>query len=107
MLFRSDASELFIQASRRETFSYAVCEAAYAGLPVISSDIPGLEWAHNLPTVEFFESENVDQLYRLMKAWMEWKSVDPQAIVQTQKVVEEQYSLRVWVDKVMKHYGIA
>lgn len=102
-----DAAELFIQASRRETFSYAVCEAAYAGLPVISSDIPGLEWAHELPTVEFFETENSEQLYRLMKKWLDNKCVDQAAVEQTQKTVEDRYSLRVWVDKVMKYYGIA
>ena len=102
-----DASELFIQASRRETFSYAVCEAAYAGLPVISSDIPGLEWAHDLPTVEFFETENAEQLYLLMKKWLDRKTVDADQIAQTQKIIEDRYSLRVWVDRVMKHYGIA
>lgn len=102
-----DASELFIQASRRETFSYAVCEAAYAGLPVISSNIPGLEWAHDLPTVEFFETENADQLYLLMKNWLDRKTIDSRSITQTQKVIQERYSLQVWVNHVMKHYGIA
>lgn len=102
-----DNSELFIQASRRETFSYAVCEAAYAGLPVISSDIPGLEWAHDLPSVAFFENEDHEQLYRLMKNWLDHKETNPQAIAHTQEIVEARYSLRVWVEKVMKHYGIA
>lgn len=102
-----EASELFIQASRRETFSYAVCEAAYAGLPVISSDIPGLEWAHDLPTISFFENENAHALYRLMKAHLDGTAVtSSEAVAQTQCIVEEKYSLRVWVDKVLKHYGI-
>lgn len=102
-----DASELFIQASRRETFSYAVCEAAYAGLPVVSSDIPGLEWAHDLPTVTFFETENAEQLYQLMKKWLDKKEIDQVAVEQTQRTVAERYSLRVWVDQVMRYYGIA
>jgi len=102
-----DMSELFIQASRRETFSYAVCEAAYAGLPVISSDIPGLEWAHNLPTVSFFDNENIEALYLLMKAHLDGVSIASSELVsQSQKTIEEQYSLRVWVDKVINYYGI-
>lgn len=101
-----DSSELFIQASRRETFSYAVCEAAYAGLPVISSDIPGLEWAHSLPTVEFFETENWEQLYQLMKNWLDRKKIDVQSIAHTQKIIEDRYSLQVWVDNVIQYYGI-
>ena len=102
-----DASEMFIQASRRETFPYAVCEAAYAGLPVISSDIPGLEWAHGLPTLKFFEAENSEHLYQLMKSWLDKKYIDEQAISQTQRIIEERYSLRVWVAKVLKYYGVA
>lgn len=99
-------SELFIQASRRETFSYAVCEAAYAGMPVISSDIPGLEWAKALPTVTFFETENSQQLYQLLKNWLDEKSVDRAAVLQARKTIEERYSLRVWVEQVMKYYGM-
>ena len=53
-------AKVFISASRAETFSYAICEAAYSGLPVISSDIPGVEWAHKLPTVSFFEAGGVE-----------------------------------------------
>lgn len=102
-----EASEVFIQASRRETFSYAVCEASYAGMPVISSDIPGLEWAHDLPTISFFESEDSNKLYLLMKAYLDGTaSTACEAVAQAQKIVEEKYSLRVWVDKVIKHYGI-
>lgn len=99
------ASELFIQASRRETFSYAVCEAAYSGLPVISSEIHGLEWAHNLPTVSFFENEDVDGLYQLLKEHLDGQRKNaPEDVAKTQMIIEQNYSLQVWVDKVIGYY---
>ena len=102
MLF--ECSGTFIQASRRETFSYAVCEAAYAGLPVICSDIEGLEWAHELSSIEFFKNEDWEGLYSLMKKWLDSQAVDFDAIKRSQKCIEERYSLEVWAQKVIKHY---
>lgn len=102
-LFR--ASKVFVQASRKETFSYAVCEAAYAGLPVISSDISGLEWAHELPTVTFFDL-NSRSLYHVMKEFLDGKSVSQEDIESTQRIIENRYSLDVWVKAILKEYGI-
>ena len=97
-------SKVFIQASRRETFSYAVCEATYAGLPTISSDIAGLEWAHELPTVEFFMPESVESLYQIMKQYLKGKGVTRQAINKSRKIICNRYSLGVWVRKVIEAY---
>ena len=101
-----DESKIFIQASRKETFSYAVCEAAYAGLPVISSDIAGLEWAHELPTVHFFPSEDVQTLYDVMKSFLDGKGVSETDVCASQKHIEAVLSLRVWAEHVMGHYGL-
>ena len=94
----------YIQASRRETFSYAVCEAAYAGLDVISSDIPGTVWAHELPTVEFFENEDADGLYQLMKKRLDGKCASEMKIEETRRIIEESYSVDVWVSKIKECY---
>lgn len=99
-----EQSRVFIQASRKETFSYAVGEAVYAGLPVICSDIPGLEWAHNLPAVSFFEPENVKLLYRLMQASLDegWQV----NIGENRRIVQDNYSLEIWAEEVFKSYLI-
>lgn len=99
-------SKVFIQASRRETFSYAVCEAAYAGLPVISSNIAGLEWAHELPSVSFFESENEEQLYFLMKEYLDGKQCLESEIKNSQRLVDMHYSLDAWTKKIVECYQL-
>jgi len=100
-------SGIFIQASRRETFSYAVCEAAYAGLPVLCSDMAGLEWAHDLPSVTFFENENVEQLYLLMKKYLDGKRGSDADIEQSRKLICERYSLHAWVNEIMEQYQLS
>ena len=95
----------FIQASRRETFSYAVCEAVYAGLPVITSDIPGLEWAHEIPTVLFFKKEDEDGLYECMKKIASQTGIfDSQEINYSRKLITEKFSLGIWCEKIIKMY---
>lgn len=97
----------FIQASRRETFSYAIAEAAYFGLPVLSSDIEGVRWAKDLPTVQFFESENEEELYLLMKEILETKQTYTDVQVEkTREIIENNYSVKCWVNNIRKMYGI-
>lgn len=99
-------SKVFIQASRRETFSYAVCEAAYAGLPVITSDIAGLEWAHALSTVSFFENEDMQGLYMLMKQYLDGRNVLVSDVTESQKYISENLSVDAWTRKIMQFYGL-
>lgn len=99
-------SSVYISASRRETFSYAIGEAAYAGLSVISSDIPGVEWAHDLPTVEYFESENADSLYRVLKEYLDGKTVAEEKIDRTREIIEKKYSASTWAERIVECYGL-
>lgn len=101
-----EQSKVFIQASRRETFSYAVCEAAYAGIPVISSDIAGLEWAHNLPSVCFFENESVDDLYIQLKAVLDGKNTSDCDIYVSQEFIKANLSIDTWVQSIISYYDI-
>ena len=100
-----EEARVFIQASRRETFSYAVCEAAYAGLPVICSDIPGVEWAHDIESVIFFESENADDLYHQMKSFLDGKKLENHTIEKSIEKISELYSLYCWAQKILNIYN--
>ena len=99
-------AKVFVQASRRETFSYAVCEAAYAGLPVICSDIAGLEWAHDVPSVSFFENENWEGLYRSMKDFLDGCEVKKQAIDQSRETIAVHHSVNAWADQMIRQYQV-
>lgn len=101
-----EKSGVFIQASRRETFSYAVCEAAYGGLPVISTDIAGLEWAHDLPTVDFVPSEDPQALYKAMRAYLDGKAFSAEQYDQSRHIIAEKYSAQEWTRKILTHYGV-
>lgn len=96
-------SNVFIQASRAETFSYSVAEAAYAGLNVLSSEIPGLEWAHELPTVQFFETENAEALASMMKESLS-QNINANAIGESRRIIEEKYSVDCWVNNIKNSY---
>ena len=101
-----DASRVFIQASRWETFSYAVCEAAYAGLPVISTDIAGLEWAHDLPTVDFVPGEDTRALYTVMKQYLDRKHVSSEQCDHSRDIIARKYSTAEWTRKILEQYHI-
>lgn len=96
-------TKVYIQASRRETFAYAVAESAYAGLTVISSDISGLEWAHEVPSVRFFESENAVALAQVMRQSLA-EPASSEDIKQSRKIIEEKYSIDCWVNNIVKLY---
>lgn len=99
------ASKSFISASRRETFSYAVCEAAYAGLPVVSTDIAGLEWTDEIPIVLHIESENKEQLKNKMIYLIENDfSISHDDLNKSRRIIEEKYSTVCWAKNIISAY---
>lgn len=53
---------LFLSPSRAEAFGYSAVEAAYSGLSVICSDIPGQDTLKGIPGIIWTENENVEQV---------------------------------------------
>lgn len=98
----------FIQASRRETFSYAIGEMSYAGIDVIASDIEGTKWAKELPTVKFFKSEDSNELYHILKEFLENK--ESSHLVSdynmSRDIIISKYSINNWTSKMLNIYKI-
>lgn len=65
-----DLADVFISSSRSEGFSYSILESLYFNLKVLSSDIPGVQWAKKY-NVEFFN--NIEGLIRAINNSLSFK----------------------------------
>lgn len=98
-------SFLFLSPSRLEAFGYSVIEAAYSGLKVIASDVPGQNTLKNVPNIKWIDSENVQQLSNAILEEYNSPREDSESILETKKAIEENYSLDRWVKQIMKIYN--
>ncbi|EHK2338406.1 glycosyltransferase family 4 protein [Clostridium perfringens] len=109
--FVQDVNELyakvntFLHASRAEGCSYALQEAIYSGLRIISSDIPENLFAKEIPTVYMFKNNDCNELYFKMKnvldGKVEFKVEDKE---KARRIIRDKYSIDVWSDNVIEEY---
>ena len=94
-------SDLFLSASREESFCYAVREAAYCECPVVASDIP----AHNDIPADFrFKSGDDLDLYKKLAFTINLKN--KQEIIRTSKeFVIKKYSIESWSRQISDIYN--
>lgn len=96
-------ADIFVSASRKETFSYALGEAVFIGLPCISSDIDGVQWAKELQSVRFFENENKDSLAQEIEFLLNNK-IDNDALLNDKDIIKNKYSEFEWCKNVLNFY---
>ncbi|MBS3200925.1 glycosyltransferase family 4 protein [Turicibacter bilis] len=96
-------ADLFISASRKETFSYALAEAIYCKIPCLSSDVEGVQWAKEIPSVDFFENENVSSLVRKIKVMLNCKPTE-KVLIDPKNIIIQKYSETVWTNKIIDFY---
>lgn len=96
-------SNIFISSSREETFSYALAEAIYCGLPCISSDIRGVQWAKKIESVQFFKNENVDDLVDKIEQIIV-NPLDNDTISKGKKYILDNYSEDIWSQNIVDYY---
>ncbi len=102
-----DQADCFISSSRRETFSYAVHEAALYGLPIISSDIPALQKINQMPSVFTFPNQDSDALASQMKTLILNQQQDMfSALYETRKYVEDHLTIRRWAQIIIEQYTV-
>ena len=99
------SARVFISASRRETFSYAMLEALFMGLPVICSDIVGTQWAWKYQNSKHFESGNVAELTLWMESVLNnQRWVTLQQSKETTKDIEQRYNIKLWTKQIKGIY---
>lgn len=102
-----NSTKCFLHISRAEGCSYAMIEAAYFGLPIISSDIEENLFLDNLPNVSYIKVDSVDRTYSAMKKMIESDFyISASDIAQTKQKINEKYSLNGWVNSIIKAYTI-
>ena len=97
-----------ISASRSETFSYALLEAVFAGVPCAASDIFGVQWARAFDTVSFFPTEDDAALSAVLRG-IAARRDDPayrQSLADASRAASEAYAIEDWVRQVLTLYGI-
>lgn len=102
-LFR--ASDVFISASRWEGCPYSVMEAMANGLPIISSDICGMDWAKNTNSVKFFDSEDSEGLIQAIKQIIGMESQELRSIAAANiELINTNYSVSTWASNIYAIY---
>lgn len=97
----------FLSPSRHEAFGYAVVEAAYCGTQVIASDVPGQNTLKKIPFIYWIKRKSVDQLAKAIDNIYEKKFSERQKEGDiNKKFIIKNYSLNVWVNKILNIYDI-
>lgn len=99
-----DKADIFVSSSRKETFSYALAEAIYCKLACISSDIEGVQWSKEIPTVKFFENENINELESKIYDCLDEKYSNEECEI-SKGTIKEKYSEYTWSSNVIKMYS--
>lgn len=109
--FEEDISDLynstkcFLHLSRSEGCSYALIEASYFGLPIISSDIDENMFLNHLPTIKMIRSESIIDTFNAMKNIIEQDFLlDVSDVLDTKNTIRKYYSLDAWVKNILSVY---
>lgn len=100
-----NSTKCFLHISRSEGCSYALIEASFFGLPIISSDIEENMFLRDLPTITMIESGSVSETYKAMKKMIENNYyMSEEDAAKSKSIILNDYSLDAWVNRMINVY---
>ena len=99
-----EQADCFVSTSVHETFSYAICEATYFGLPIIQSDIDGTRWNANNPSTFLFRSGDSHDLERAMVEVMKRDEGTLQNDISQTCTNNMKYGIDNWCERIISFY---
>lgn len=96
-------ADIFLAASRTESFCYAMIEAAFCNTTIVASDIPA-QVEHNLDSVSFFKSSDVENYVSVLEKAI-LNMTDENHVCKKEKdskYVQNRYSLENWASIIEK-----
>lgn len=98
-----EAADILLSASRSEGFSYAILEMLGIGKRCVVSDILGVSWTKEFPSVRWFESGNTEACVASLISAID---LLPNYNPTTAEMVKQNYSIHRWTDGILQEYGI-
>lgn len=98
-------ADCFVSCSDAETFSYAICEATIANMPVIQSDIDGTMWNAESRSAFLFKQGDAESCAEAMKRYMDTDvNVLQKECLKTREQNQKCYGLDNWCRRVINFY---
>lgn len=100
-----EMADCFVSCSDAETFSYAICEATIANMPVIQSDIDGTMWNAESKSAFLFKQGDAASCAEAMKRYMDSDVNELQKeCLKTREHNQRCYGLDTWCKRVINFY---
>lgn len=96
------AADVYLSASRSESFSYGVLEAISQNTPLVVSDIPATVWAHSYDKAFVYPTEDYNSCAKAIEQAI---TLDRNAPSNYNEFIEK-YSIENWCTAIKNIYGI-
>lgn len=96
------SADIMLSAARSEAFAYTIFEALAVETPVVTSDIPGVQWSRPYPNVRFFPTEDPKACARAICDTL--ANADPCLNRSNAAQIREDFAISKWCARLLELY---